>query len=294
MNALVFSPGGRTNRVNYLSTFLIWSLGTVFVVLVAGDLTARFSLALSFFAVAGATAVLAWMQVCATIRRLQDLSWSWLLALPWIPISLWPVWRSFSFPIPAWLPVLFALYGAATGCVLLGRRGIPLLSRPAADPPRARPAPLPPRPVAIQTPPPVPVPALPAAIQLPPPARAWSHPLVGWLVITDGADRGKEFRLHARTSQASSGSAMEVAVAGGQGEVLDSTSIRYDPRSNQYSISSASGSARLNGSALTNSSSLSAYDRLQIGRNSFIFVPLCGVYHQWTYADSQGGAAAHE
>jgi uncharacterized membrane protein YhaH (DUF805 family) len=281
MIARFFSPSGRTRRMDYLSIFLIWASGTIFVMLVANDLRTELSLTFSYLAVAMITGLLAWLQICGVIRRLQDLNWSWLLALPWIPITLWPVSRSFAPPAPLWLEGPFALYGIVTCGVFLFRdRPSPIQSQSSDSEVAVAQTPVAPPPPVVE----------PQPVQLTP---SYSHPLVGWLVELDGDRCGTEYRLHARRNPRDSDPGMEVGVAEGHGNLLNIASIRYDPQETQFSVSSVSPSVRLNGYEVPRPSILSAYDRLQIGQMSFIFVPLCGVYHRWAYSNSQAGAASH-
>ncbi len=117
--ARVFSPGGRSSRIEYLPIFLIWLLGTIFVQLAGGDVRREFGMSVAYPVVGGVTALLAWLIICATMRRLQDLNWSWLLALPWMLISLWPMWGLLGLRVPVLLTAIFSLYTLVTACLFL-------------------------------------------------------------------------------------------------------------------------------------------------------------------------------
>jgi len=259
MTVGLLSPRGSTNRRDYLSIFLVCFFGTIFTFMVASDLRSHIPFDFFYLAVSVVTTALAWLQLCATIRRLQNLSWPWLLALPWIPVSFWPIVALFGIPISgvvAWTMVGY--------CILtLG----PFVFRQ------------PIRNVVSQG-------DQPAAGRLAPPINAESYvaplpvslpvPLLGWLVALDGTGRGTEFRLRPPPTAASSNTSNSIRAVDGQGGPADHASICYAPGTNSYSIAPASGTLQLNGHPVSEASPLAAYDRVQIQQASFIFVPLYG------------------
>ena len=101
-------------------------------------------------------------------------------------------------------------------------------------------------------------------------------PVVGWLVCSDGEDKGMDFRLHADYNY----------VGRAEGQVIcltDSTvsrehfSVAYDRLNNRYFVSMGRGKAivYVNGNPLGKSMTvLRKGDRISVGHTTLVFIPL--------------------
>jgi uncharacterized membrane protein YhaH (DUF805 family) len=257
----LFLPTGRAKRLYYLSISMVWAIGTEFLVLESVDLRAHYSVAIYYASIAGVTSLLAWLQMCATVKRLEDLKWSWLLSLPWVPVTFWPVWRLF-IEVPSALALLFGAYAVFSGVMLLltatpGTANLPITG------------------VAVDALPPRPVPMEP-----------FFDPVVGWLVITNGERRGEQYRLRASTKRVGG---EELSDSDGRGS---SVSIRYQSHELNYLVEPLEGVVLLNDRELTQAGRLTAYDRLRFGQTTVVFMPLCGPHHNWEVT-TFGARAAH-
>lgn len=110
------------------------------------------------------------------------------------------------------------------------------------------------------------------------------QPVTGWLVCIDGPEIGRDYRLHEEYNYIGRNANMDVAIPG------DSTISRerhaiiaYDPQDRRFYFSPATGASivRHNGKTVMTPVELVAGDRLQIGKCTFLFVPLCGDNFQW-------------
>ena len=112
-----------------------------------------------------------------------------------------------------------------------------------------------------------------------------AEPVVGWLVVAEGPARGRDFRLLAgRTTigrEASNG-----VVLGFDAHVSRERHavVSYDPRANAFHLlpGDGSGLVYLNGAAVYAPVPLAAHDRVELGRTTLVFVPLCAEAFQWT------------
>lgn len=133
-------------------------------------------------------------------------------------------------------------------------------------------------------------PNLPAApqteISAPPPQN--SLPVVGWLVVAEGAGKGRDFRLVCGENRIGYGAEMEVCLNFAAESVTTVGSdvharVVYDPHANEFFVER--GRSRelplLNGRSVRGEPVLQAYDVLQVGQTKLVFVPLCGGGFVW-------------
>lgn len=109
-------------------------------------------------------------------------------------------------------------------------------------------------------------------------------PVVGWLVCVDGPERGRDYRLHAGRNFVGRSPQMHVALTG------DATVSRekhcvivYDPRANIFRVApgeSASLTYR-NGESVDVPVPLTPYDRIEVGKTTLLFLPLCSDRFSW-------------
>lgn len=110
------------------------------------------------------------------------------------------------------------------------------------------------------------------------------QPVTGWLVCVDGPELGRDYRLHEDYNYIGRNHNMDVAIPG------DSTisrerhaTVTYDPRNRVFYFSPVTGASivRHNGNVVMMPVELKAGDRIEIGKCTFLFVPLCGENFQW-------------
>ncbi|MGM9605210.1 MAG: FHA domain-containing protein [Faecousia sp.] len=115
-------------------------------------------------------------------------------------------------------------------------------------------------------------------------------PTVGWLVCTEEAWRGRDFRLHAGYNYIGSGPRADISIpwdpqlAPGNAAILG-----YDDTWKQYSFGPCGGHApvRVNGKLILDAVVLSPGDRLTVGSTALLFVPLCGPGFSWESSEHQ-------
>lgn len=109
-------------------------------------------------------------------------------------------------------------------------------------------------------------------------------PVVGWLICTKGANRGRDYRLHSGTNFIGRSKEMDVCIEHDSTiSKRNAASISYDDRSKTFFIQK--GEVRnllyLNGSPVRSDADLVMYDRIEIGNTELIFVPLCSESFNW-------------
>lgn len=109
-------------------------------------------------------------------------------------------------------------------------------------------------------------------------------PVVGWLVCTDGVNKGADYRLHQGRNFIGRSSEMDVCILGDNTVSRSSHAIVvYDPRSNVYLAQPGSSKELfyVNDKLVLNPVELKAMDLLNIGDTKLMFVPLCGEQFHW-------------
>ena len=109
-------------------------------------------------------------------------------------------------------------------------------------------------------------------------------PVVGWLVCTDGVNKGTDYRLHQGRNFIGRSSEMDVCILGDNTVSRSSHAIVvYDPRSNVYLAQPGSSKELfyVNDKLVLNPIELKAMDLLNIGDTKLMFVPLCGEKFHW-------------
>ena len=109
-------------------------------------------------------------------------------------------------------------------------------------------------------------------------------PVVGWLICTEGADKGQDYRLHADNNYIGRGEKMDVCVRGDDTISRDNHAVvSYDLREKIYYFSPGSGRGivRVNDKAVFTTLELKSYDIIELGNSKFLFLPLCGEGFNW-------------
>ena len=109
-------------------------------------------------------------------------------------------------------------------------------------------------------------------------------PVVGWLVCTDGVNKGTDYRLHQGRNFIGRSPEMDVCILGDNTVSRSSHAIVvYDPRSNVYLAQPGSSKELfyVNDKLVLNPIELKTMDLLNIGDTKLMFVPLCGEQFHW-------------
>lgn len=113
-------------------------------------------------------------------------------------------------------------------------------------------------------------------------------PAAGWLVITEGAGRGTDFRLVRGANRIGRSAEMEVSLDfGSRSDPAVSrethAAVIYDPHANEFFVER--GSSRnlplLNGSTIRGEPVLKNRDIIQVGDTKLVFVAFCGEGFAW-------------
>lgn len=109
-------------------------------------------------------------------------------------------------------------------------------------------------------------------------------PVVGWLVCTDGVNKGTDYRLHQGRNFIGRSPEMDVCILGDNTVSRSSHAIVvYDPRGNVYLAQPGSSKELfyVNDKLVLNPVELKTMDLLNIGDTKLMFVPLCGEQFHW-------------
>lgn len=109
-------------------------------------------------------------------------------------------------------------------------------------------------------------------------------PVVGWLVCIEGAEKGKDYRIHSQYNHIGRGENMDICITGDECISTEKAAIlAYDDQEKFFSFGPSMGHnvVRVNGKMLMNAVVLNAYDELTIGKTKLLFIPMCGERFDW-------------
>lgn len=110
------------------------------------------------------------------------------------------------------------------------------------------------------------------------------RPVTGWLVCVEGAEKGKDFRLHSDMNYIGRSRSNDVVLASDPTVSRERHAmIAYDTRGKMFFFAPANGSSlvRQNGRPVLSTVELKRGDRIEIGEGTYVFVPLCGEDFEW-------------
>ena len=109
-------------------------------------------------------------------------------------------------------------------------------------------------------------------------------PVVGWLVCTQGPEKGRDYRVRSERNGIGRGADMAICIAGDEAISRENHAfISYNPRKASFRIAPGEGRGMiyLNGEEVDVPMPLMAYDRIELGQTHLIFLPLCGERFHW-------------
>jgi hypothetical protein len=108
-------------------------------------------------------------------------------------------------------------------------------------------------------------------------------PVVGWLVCTEGVEKGRDYRLHSEKNWIGRSESMDITIKDPSISRENHAAVAYDPRRETFEIrpGEVRGMVYVNGQEAANSLDLSPYDRIELGDSKFVFVPFVGGNFNW-------------
>lgn len=121
-------------------------------------------------------------------------------------------------------------------------------------------------------------------------AKDYIDPVVGWLVSVGGAQKGQDYRLHDGYNNIGRGQGMDVTIKGdSQISRERQAQVIYDAHSRSFffvagegrNVLYVNGQLALKGNAIP----LKAYDVINMGDTTLVFIPMCGDKFDWSDAE---------
>ena len=110
------------------------------------------------------------------------------------------------------------------------------------------------------------------------------EPVVGWLVCTDGYDKGKDYKLKTEKNFIGRTPEMDICIEGDNSiSRKNHAIIAYNPKNRQFVITPGEGTGivYVQNEAVYAPLSLKSFDVIEMGTSKFVFVALCGEYFDW-------------
>ncbi|MDO5133338.1 MAG: FHA domain-containing protein [Eubacteriales bacterium] len=107
--------------------------------------------------------------------------------------------------------------------------------------------------------------------------------VVGWLVCTGGTMEGKSYNLYSKQNTVGRAPLSDVHIEGDSTISDKHCLIAYDERHNRFTLvpKTETNLMSLNGEYVRKATRLSSFDRIEMGKSSFLFVALCGDQFTW-------------
>ncbi len=108
------------------------------------------------------------------------------------------------------------------------------------------------------------------------------RPVCGWLVCTEGPDRGRDYRIFPERNFVGRREDQHIPILNDETVTREQHAVViFDPRNREFRILPKNGSVFHNGQDLRGEAKLTAYDEVLIGNTKLRFVPFCGERFQW-------------
>jgi hypothetical protein len=109
-------------------------------------------------------------------------------------------------------------------------------------------------------------------------------PVVGWLVCIEGADRGRDYRLHGEKNFVGRAPAMDVCIAGDEAISREKhAAVSFEPKKRMFWLlpGESSGLVYLNEEVVNTPTQIKSRDVIEIGRTKLVFFPFCDEQFNW-------------
>jgi len=122
-------------------------------------------------------------------------------------------------------------------------------------------------------------------------SNAMADPVIGWLVIVQGAGQGHALKLGYGQNSVGRSDSERVCINFGDNEISREQHciITYDPRGRKYYISNGNGTnlAYLNDAPVMAPTELTGSELISLGQTTCRFIPLCGKDFDWQDFDKK-------
>ena len=115
-------------------------------------------------------------------------------------------------------------------------------------------------------------------------------PVCGWFVCTEGADKGRDFRIKTERNFIGRGTNMDIMISGDDSISRENhASITYNPRNLKFTIATGEGRGLiyLNGDVIETSTEVVAYDELELGNSKLLFIPFTTESFSWSEEEEE-------
>jgi len=109
-------------------------------------------------------------------------------------------------------------------------------------------------------------------------------PIAGWLVCIEGAQRGKDYKIHMENNYIGRAPEMDIRIQGDDTiSRKNHATISFDRRTGKFFYTPGMGRSidYVNDNAIFGTIELKARDIIEIGRSKLMFMPLCGSKFNW-------------
>lgn len=109
-------------------------------------------------------------------------------------------------------------------------------------------------------------------------------PVVGWLVCIDGPDKGRDYRIRSERNLIGRDPSMNICIHGDDTISREKHAvISFNPKKNSFMLAPGDGRGLvyLNDDEVLMPAPLAAYDKIELGKTTLLFVPFCGGHFQW-------------
>jgi hypothetical protein len=109
-------------------------------------------------------------------------------------------------------------------------------------------------------------------------------PVVGWLVCSEGADRGRDYRIHTERNFIGRAPSQDICISGDDTISREKHAIlSFDPKKKEFWVQpgESTGLVYLNGDAVYVPVRLKDRDMIEIGQTKLIFQPFVNESFQW-------------
>jgi FHA domain len=110
------------------------------------------------------------------------------------------------------------------------------------------------------------------------------NPVTGWIVCVKGVNTGRDYRLHSDRNMIGRSPHMDVCIEGDETiSREDHCQIAFSPRTKQFTLIPGTGRnlIYLNDKDVFEATQLNAYDKIELGESTFLFIPFCGDRFMW-------------
>ena len=110
------------------------------------------------------------------------------------------------------------------------------------------------------------------------------HPVVGWLVCVEGADKGRDYRIRSERNFIGRDPSMDICISGDDGISRERHAvISYNPRKKSFLLlpGESHGIVYHNSDEVVGPVDLNLFDVLEISETKLLFVPFCGERFNW-------------